>query len=206
MDPATMNMGRELGEVAKWVLGPVRWPVNLLSWGALTFALWSARLPGGSVRAVAPLSILGTLGLLWLLWPVVRVIAARRYGWPHSLLMRGQKQRIAVGLCLVLAAAVIVYRLPLRASVALSRPAMDQLARQTIASASPYGDDTWVGLFPATRVKQVPGGMRFTVEEKRRAYKSGFTYLPDVDPKRVGWSDKNFRYLGDGWWSWREES
>src|SRR5437867_9827306 len=51
MDPASMNMGRELGELAKWVLGPVRWPVSLLTWGALGFALWEARLPGGQIRA-----------------------------------------------------------------------------------------------------------------------------------------------------------
>src|SRR4051812_33799815 len=51
MNPATMNMGRELTELAKWVLGPLRWPVNLLSWGALAYALWQARLPGGQVAS-----------------------------------------------------------------------------------------------------------------------------------------------------------
>src|SRR5690349_19599541 len=51
MDPATMNMGRELSHFAKWVLGPVRWPVNVLTWGALLFALWQSRLPGGQIRS-----------------------------------------------------------------------------------------------------------------------------------------------------------
>src|SRR4051812_24704590 len=34
LDPKTMNMGRELSELAKFVLGPVRWPVSWMSWGA----------------------------------------------------------------------------------------------------------------------------------------------------------------------------
>jgi hypothetical protein len=205
LDPATMNMGRELNEVAKWVLGPVRWPVNVLSWGALAFALWAARLPGGEVGASSSVIILAALGVLWLAWPVVRVMAAKRYGWPHSLLMRGQKQRVAVGLCLALATVAIICRLPMRAALAISRPSMDLLAKQTMSAANPYGNDTWVGVFPATRVKQVPGGMRFTVEEKKRSYKAGFTYLPKVNPNRVGWSVKSYRYVGDGWWAWREE-
>src|SRR5438045_4421546 len=71
MDPATMNMGRELSPLAKWVLGPVRWPVNVLSWGALVFALWFARLPGGQIRSSTSLIILIALGLLWTAWPIL---------------------------------------------------------------------------------------------------------------------------------------
>jgi hypothetical protein len=206
MDPATMNMGRELSELAKWVLGPVRWPVAVLTWGALGFALWSARLPGGQVRASSSLWILVALTVVWLAWPVVRVVAARKYGWPTSLIMRGQKQRAAVGVCLMLGVVAIWFALPLKGALAVSRPAMDRLAQQTLASSTPYLDDQRVGLYEATRVKQVPGGgMRFTVEEQDRAYRAGFTYLPRVDPKRVGWSKKSYRYLGGGWWAWREE-
>src|SRR5215207_7045524 len=47
LDPKTMNMGRELSELAKWVLGPVRWPVSVMSYAAVAVALWYARLPGG---------------------------------------------------------------------------------------------------------------------------------------------------------------
>ena len=40
---------------------------------------------------------------------------------------------------------------------------------------------------------------------RERRDRAGFTYLPNVDPKRVGWSQKSYRYLGGGWWAWREE-
>src|SRR5207253_9951037 len=107
MNPASMNMGRELTELAKWVLGPIRWPVNVLTWGALLYALWQARLPGRQVATSISLPILIGLGLIWLAWPLVRVIAARKYGWPQSLIMRGQKQRVAVGLCVLIGAVAI---------------------------------------------------------------------------------------------------
>jgi hypothetical protein len=205
LDPATMNMGRELSALAQWLLGPIRRSVNLLTWAALAFALWSARLPGGQIGNSRSIYILIAIGTFWMLWPIVRWMAARHYGWPHSLLMQGQQLRVAVGLCILLGAVAIVYGLPLRATLLISHPAMDRLAADTMQSKTPYLEDCWVGLFAATRVKQVPGGMRFTVEEHDRAYRAGFTYLPKVDPKRVGWSTKNYRYLGGGWWAWREE-
>jgi hypothetical protein len=205
MDSATMNMGRELSPLAKWVLGPVHWPINLLTWGALLFTLWMARLPGDQIGTSTSIVILTLLALLWLAWPIVRIVAARRYGWPHSLLMRGQKLRIAVGLCLMLGVVAIHFDLPLRAALSISLPAMDRMATRLIESGEPYADDQWVGVYRARRIKMIPGGVRFTCEEQNRAYRSGFTYLPKVDPKRTGWRNKSYRYVGGGWWAWREE-
>lgn len=209
LDPKTMNMGRELSELAKWVLGPVRWPVSLMSWGAIAISLWYARLPGDQLANSSSLWILIGLGVLWLAWPIVRVAAARRYGWPTSLLMRGQRLRIAVGLSLLLTAVAIVYQLPMKAALYVSRPALNQLAQELLASGEPYADDRWCGVYKATRVKTIPhggrqnGGVRITVEESNRAYRSGFIYLPQADPKRN--SRRSYQYLGDGWWTWREE-
>jgi hypothetical protein len=206
LDPSTMNMGRELSELAKWVLGPLRWPVNLMSWGALAYALWESRLPGDQIARSSSLYLLIALGAFWLTWPIIRVIAAKKYGWPHSLLMRGQKLRISVGLCLLIASWSIVRNLPLRAALYVSMPAMEQLADDTLRAPLPYQDDRRVGVFYARRVKQIPaGGMRFTVEESKRTYRSGFVYLPNTDPKRVGWQSRNYRYVGGHWWAWREE-
>ena len=207
MDPSTMNMGRELSELAQWVLGPLRWPVNLVSWGALAYALWEARLPGEQIATSISLYVLIALGVFWLGWPVVRYLAAGKYGWPYSLLMRGQKQRVLVGVCLLLSAAAIARGLPLRAALYWSRPAMDRLAADAAASTDTYLDDRRVGVFYARRIKQLPDrvGVRFTVEESKRAYRSGFIYLPNTDPKKVGWRNRSYRYIGDHWWAWREE-
>ncbi|HEX8520621.1 MAG TPA: hypothetical protein VF669_00110 [Tepidisphaeraceae bacterium] len=202
-DPLTMNMGRELTSLMLWVLGPIRGLVGAASWAALFFALWSARLPGGKVRASASLWVLVALGLVWLIWPVLRGIYGRKYGWPTSLLMQGQKQRVLVGIAMVLSAIAIWYRLPLKAGIAISRPAMERMAKNLVASGNFYANDQWVGVYPAKHIKVVPGGVRFTSEDSDVTYKAGFAYLPNVDPKKSNW--KTYRFIGNGWWTWREE-
>jgi hypothetical protein len=209
LDPRTMNMGRELSELAKFVLGPVRWPVSFMSWGAIAMALWYARLPGGQIAQSSSIWILVSLGVLWIAWPIVRIIAAKTYGWPTSLLMRGQRLRLTVGLCILAAAVAIFYQLPMRAALAISRPAMDKMATDLLASGEQYGDDKWCGVYKATRVKVIPtpgnsrGGVRITVEETNRAYRSGFLYLPNAETKRN--YRRSYQYVGGGWWAWREE-
>ncbi len=201
-----MNMGRELTPLARWALGPLRWPVNWLSWGAIVYALWTARLPGGQIVRSFSIYILIGLGCFWLIWPVVRIIVARNYGWPQSLVMRGQKQRLAVGCALLLASVLIVDDLPMKAAVWISRPAMDRMAAQLLSSGKPYADDRWVGVFKAKRVQiTLGGGMKFTCVEANHAYKSGFVYLPKVDPNHTAWNTRNYRHVIGPWWAWREE-
>jgi hypothetical protein len=207
LDPSTMNMGRPLTPVIAWVLGPLRWPVSLATWAALGFALWTARLPGEQIANSSSIYILITLGVFWLSWPLIRWRFARKYGWPTSLLMQGQRQRILVGLCLLIGAALILKQLPLRAAMAVSQPAMDRMAQDLIASGQPYADDQWVGVYPAKRIKVLPGntGVRFTVEQDNRAYRSGFVYFPHIDPKKSSWRNKDYRHVSGSWWAWREE-
>jgi hypothetical protein len=202
-NPQTMNMGRPLTAVKLWILGPLRWQVSALTWAAMGFALWHARLPGGKVRNSPALWILVAMGLLWLAWPVVRRVVGKRCGWPQSLLLRGQKQRVIVGVVLLLAAGAVWYRIPLKVGMWASRGAMDRMARELIESKQPYGEDRWVGVYKARRVKAVPGGVRFTTEDSDRTYKAGFIYLPDVNPEKPMW--RSYYFLGHGWWGWREE-
>ncbi len=61
-DPATMNMGRVLTPLVRWLPGPIGKQVTPASCGTVAFALWSARRPGGQVRDSVLLSILTGLG------------------------------------------------------------------------------------------------------------------------------------------------
>ena len=206
LDPSTMNMGRELTAFARWALGPLRWHVNLVSWLAMLFALWVARLPGGQVRHSSSLWILIGLGVFWLGWPIARAVIARKYGWPHSLVMGGQKQRVAVGLALLFSATAIIYELPLRAGMYVSRPAMDRMAQKLLTSGEFYADDQWLGVYKATRIKTtLGGGVRITCEESNRAYRSGFIYLPKVDANKTTWNGRDYHHITGPWWAWREE-
>src|SRR5438128_3659245 len=144
-DPATMNMGRELTPAMKWLLGPLRWPISAVTVCSLLFALWAARLPGGLVRNSMSLWILVAIGMLWLVWPVVRLIVGKRCGWPQSLLMRGQRQRVLVGVVVLAAAGAVWRNAPLKSALMVSRPSMDRMARKLLASGKFYADDQWVG-------------------------------------------------------------
>jgi hypothetical protein len=203
LDSKSMNMGRELPPLAKWVLGPVGWHAHALTLAAVAFALWYARLPGGQVRRSASLVIMTALGALWLAWPLLRWAVVRYNGWPHFVLMAGRKQRIAAGLVVLLAAVAIHQKLAMKVAFRMSRDQMNALAAETMADHTKYPKDRWVGVYPARHIRWVPGGMRFTVEDSDVSYNAGFIYLPQVDPKRVGWSA--YHYVGDGWWTWREE-
>lgn len=176
--------------------------MSLLTWAAILYSLWTARLPGGQFADSNSIYILGVIGLTWLLWPVVRVVAARRYGWPTSLLMRGQRQRMLIGFSIALSIAAIFYRVPETLALKMSGPAMERLAWECMNGSAPYMEDRWVGVFKATRVQKTSSGMRFTVEEHDRAYKAGFDNSPNRDPMRTR---RNLRHLGDGWWAWRQE-
>jgi hypothetical protein len=202
-NPTSMNMGRELTPLMKWVLGPIRNTVRLASWAAIVVALWYARLPGQRVRSSASIYVLILLGTLWLTWPILRTFMGRRFGWPTSLLLNGQRQRFLVGIALLLSAVAIWYQLPLKLAMYISQPAMDRMAREVMDSGQPYGKNRWVGIYPARRIKAVPGGVRFTTEDSDVTYKAGFIYLPNVDPKKTNW--KSYKYVGGGWWTWREE-
>ena len=180
LDPATMNMGRELSPLAKWVLGPMRWPVNLLSWGALAFSLWSARLPGGQVGASLSVVILLALSVLWLAWPVVRVMAARKYGWPHSLLMRGQKQRVAVGRACCWRRSRSSIPPPDARGDRRRRPAMES-SRRRRSRDQPLRQRPMVGPSRRRASSRSPAGALYSRGEER-AYKAGFAYSPTSIP------------------------
>jgi len=60
--------------------------VSLLTWVAVAFALWTARLPGAQIRTSSSIVILITLGILWLAWPILHV-------WPVSALGRAFHDR-----------------------------------------------------------------------------------------------------------------
>jgi hypothetical protein len=119
--------------------------------------------------------------------------------------MQGQKQRVAVGLIIAGACVAIFLDWPMYGALKVSRGEMDRLAQSMMASGEPYADDQWLGVYRATRIKAIPGGVRFTCEEQNRAYRSGFMYLPKVEAKSMTRGRRSYVYLGDGWFAWREE-
>ena len=84
------------------VVGPLRWPVNLLSWAAVVYGIWVARLPGGQIVRSFSIDILIGLGIFWLIWPVMRILVGENTAASIAG-DAGDKQRVTVGCALLLA-------------------------------------------------------------------------------------------------------
>jgi hypothetical protein len=200
-----MNMGRMLSAFDRFVLGPIRWPVISLTAAATVFVLWLSRLPGG--RKTVPLAaivVLGIIGLLWLVWPMIRVIVMKRTGWTRDQLTAGRKPRRVVGAVLSFTAIAVFLNWPMQAAFWASRPAMTSLANNILRSSNFSHGERWAGFYKVQEVRKASNGVKITVEENiRDGYTSGFIYLPQVDPKHTAL--KAYQFIGDGWWSWRED-
>ena len=59
----------------------------------------------------------------------------------------------------------------------------------------------WLGLFRASSIRRVPGGVRFVVR-RGDGYEAGFIYLPEVQQTNAF---STYRPVGGGWWTWWEE-
>jgi hypothetical protein len=202
-DPRTMNMGAPITATILWLLGPVRWPTRVILLAAAGVTLWFARLPVGQsqIAGAGKYIWIGVLGL-WIALPVARWIIARQNGWRRSQLQLGRK-RWGGFIAMALLVLAIQLHLPFKASLKISRPAMDALAKKVTTATTPDYKDRWVGVYPAKHLQKVPGGIKFTVEDTNAHYKAGFVYLPTVNPKTAQW--KAYTYIGQGWWMWREE-
>lgn len=203
-DETTFNPGRSVPRSAAWAVGPISWPVYLIAMLGCGVTLWRARLPGIVYSWKSPVMIGWVcLALLWLGWPLVRRAVLRRYGWPVVVIKPMGRRHWIVPLVMAAMVAMTSLRSPKHAAFRASRSAMDELAAEVMANPKLKFENRWVGLFRAKNVRAIPGGMKFTAEDDDVQFKAGFVYLPKVNPKKVAW--RTYQYIGDGWWSWREE-
>lgn len=203
-DPSTMNLGRPLEPWVVWVLGRMGLLVHLAVLAAAAITLWWARLPFSRVGGwcVATFVWLGLAGL-WLGWAAIRTAIIRRRRWRHARVRTGLAQWLVMPILMIAVAMSVQARLPMRLAFRLSRPKMDSLVARVQQDPKLAGADQPVGVYTARKIHVVPGGVKFTVDESTVGQKSGFIYLPKVDPKTVGWHD--YHYLYDGWWAWWQE-
>ena len=121
--------------------------------------LWAFSTPAGPGFVSTAFVVLSPVVLLaaWLVW-LAFWASTRRLAqtWRHLLVV--PVAGIVVAVLLLLAA-------PLQIRVALSRGSMDALARQVLAGRPGSLDDRKVGLYHATGIERIRGGMSFRVQE-----------------------------------------
>jgi hypothetical protein len=204
-DPCTMNMGRKIGDMTWWWLGPISSKLYALTLVAAVVTLWFARLPNNIFQPMPIACIIWiTIGAVWFVWPVLRYVVAVQKRWPRFKFKTGLVQWLVMPLIIVLMIVAIRYRVPLRLTFWASRPSMESLAKQVIEKPETAPNEEWAGAYNAKKIRRTRHGMQFTVEDANVNYRAGFIYMPGVDPSRgKDWPSR--RYVGDGWWIWREE-
>jgi hypothetical protein len=205
-DPAdvrTINLGREITPAARWALGPSSNLIAISMFVIAAVAIWFDRLPVAEQdRSVINGALLILLGSLWIAWPLLRIATARWAGWSSDWFTLGRGSRSWIGILIILIGIAVALRLPRSAAFWISRPSMDELARQMMAVRGSSPADQWLGVMKAKEIKDVPGGISFMTTREADGGEAGFIYLPSADPKSAGWSSRN--YVGGGWWVWHE--
>ena len=201
-DPRTMNMGRPIGRGLRCCLRPVgRVHLGLTILSALLL-LAGASSPAGYFLVLSA----GMVGFLLLgSWWFFRLAVATavagfyRQPGPHRATHPSWwlwAPSVALGTVLLL-----MLDVPAEATFRLSRPAMDRLARDVLATPARTEPDRWIGLYPARNIRVSDAGFQF---EMRYGFLdwSGLLYSPDrTPPSRFKTS---YHALDGGWFSWTE--
>ena len=139
------------------------------------------------------------LGFIW----VIRLIGSFILPAPKS--AAGGKSLLRWALAPILFATtflLLLLRVPLHITFALSQPAMRDVAAQAAASPQTITHRRWIGLFPAGKVEPIPGGVRFLVGGSGWLDPYGFAYSPSGPPPRIG--EDFYEPFRNGWYIWRE--
>jgi hypothetical protein len=185
---------READEVLAWLLHGF----TLL---AAVATLWIFSVPGAPdvfwffFVALAWLA----LGLVWL----VRTIGA--VGFRRDL--RAVPHLLVEPVIVLLVAVLVKTSVPLWARFEVSRGAMNGLARQVSGApdAATFRSRR-VGLYTATRIEPIPGGMRFLVRSGSGLLdeSAGFAYSPSGPPAATNepYDSSSYEHLSGPWYVW----
>lgn len=200
-----------------WLLQPPGWPTHVLS-GAATLAwLWAATARTcGIVETLLIALAWFIVGCIWIGRLLVRfVIAAfyRRPGWAYR---TGWRSWLPAPLLAASAFLLITYDVPLRTAFWLSRPAMERLARQVLATPKPGPPvPRQIGLYRAESIEPMPAGVRIVVRRSGFLFGEqafGYAYCPKTPPAdgsdhSMGMStETHYSRLSGPWFTFLEDS
>ena len=160
---ASMHMGALPGRTGRFLLTPVGRPTHIAAVMGMLLMLCGASAPGGYFYIVG-LAMLIWLGVggSWTFRLIAGFAASISFGRPFSTWCRHWRQGVIAPSLALITLVLIASHAPLYVAFQISRPAMDRLARQTMASPAPP-QRRWVGVFPIDKIEKTRNGMRFQV-------------------------------------------
>ncbi|MBB2909191.1 hypothetical protein FHS43_000437 [Streptosporangium becharense] len=173
---------RGMRPLARALVGPPSW--LLLPSFTLTglLLLYGASVPGGYFLS----QVLG--GLLALVLAIVWVTRFVMGLGVDGLsgLRRNWVRWAAPPVISVVVIGLIGVDAPLTARFRLSEASLERVAREVAAGGHPERDEQWVGLFHIGEIRQIEGGVSFTVKDAGLIYGEGFAWCPAGPPEPDG--------------------
>jgi hypothetical protein len=141
----------------------------------------------------------GGVLLVWLVRALV-FAALTRLRMPAPHVLRWLAVPVGFGLVWVL----VLIDAPAWLRFEASRPWMEQAAAK-VAGGGAIADG-WIGLWPATGVERLPGGMRFVVDGAGLLDSEGFAYSADGTLESIQSADdySSYERIDDHWFHWLE--
>ena len=192
---------------ARFLLSPIGWPTfALMVVSALMYLVGAAAVP--SFTGPRVLGILGwvSVAAILLMRGVVRVtVAVVDERW--SALRHGWFRWLVPPIIFAAVHVLVTADVPLRVAFRLSKPEMDRLAEQVLASPSATHRSRQVGLYSATEIRRLPIGpigMRFGVRGTEFMFAGGgVAYCPSGPPRTSTSAGTDiYKPLGGGWYAW----
>jgi len=213
--PRTGEKLHPLVRFVRWLLQPIGWPTHIVTIAATLLFLWDSS--RGNISFM-PQLILGCLTLIVaVIWigrlPVRCVIAAcyKRAPWAYR---AGWKNWLVAPILLALSLILYQVDVPIRIAFLMSRPAMEQLARQAQAAPKLKLPPRRTGAYYAEDIEILGGGIRFVAVKSSFIFTEslfGFAYFPGGMPpassprKFADWnSGAEYKSLGNNWFYWKE--
>ena len=194
---------RELSPFARSCLKPVGWPFFCAVAVAAIIVLCSAAAPGAwFFVTLIGLLVWLIVGLYW----GIRVVMLFGMTWYYRP-ATSPGSRWWLRWLIAPAAFLAVWGLcaldiPLYIAFFISRPAMNNVARQVATSPAAPPQRNWIGLYPVEKIEAVPSGMRFIVRGTGFLDRAGFAWSPNGTPTVIG--EDHYKHLAGPWYAWRE--
>lgn len=175
------------------------WAAHGIAAGALLLTAWEFSSPGARLWMWLILLVLwGGLAAYWALGLPAAIIERHalpsKSAWSHWLVLPA------------IAAVTVAFwysSVPLNARFVVSRPAMNDLAAELLASPDrTTAPNQRLGLYWAKDIEQVRGTVRFHVASSGFGNNAGFAYSPAGAPPQLG--EDSYWHLEGPWYLWEE--
>jgi hypothetical protein len=201
-DPASMYIGRIPGAVGSFVLSAPSWPMLSATSVAALLTLLTSASPGGWLIGIIILAMAWpVLGAIWL-WRAVARVVAGIYFSRCRLRVREVAGWLTAPVIVMAVIVLLIVRAPMRVAFWCSRSAMDQLAAEVLAQPQRKFVGRQVGLYSASLVRTIPGGMSFETGSSGFLTSSGFAYLPQ-GPSIA--SAAQYEHFSGPWYTYYED-